>query len=82
MVIKINKKLNNMGEKLKILSTGKLKDADLELELNKPDKINGLHSIHIQNDEFRFDLDEVEFLKLATGILSAKRKLLVLKGDF
>ncbi|WP_456379211.1 hypothetical protein [Lutibacter sp.] len=70
-----------MGEKLKILSKGKLKNVTIEVELNKPDKPKGLHPIHIQNDEFRFDMDEIEFVKLATGILAAKRKLLVLKGD-
>ncbi len=70
-----------MGEKIKILSSGKMKNTDIEIELNKPDKRGGLHSVHFQNEEFRFDLDEVEFMKLATGILAAKRKLLSLKGE-
>lgn len=70
-----------MGEKIKDLSIGKLKNVKLEIELNKPDFIGGLHTVHIQNEGFRFDLDEKEFFKLATGILSAKRKLLAFKGD-
>ena len=71
-----------MGELLKILSVKKVKGVNLEVELNKPDKIGGLHSIHMQSKEFRLDFDEVEFLKLTTGILEAKRKLLLLKGEF
>jgi len=70
-----------MGEKLKVLSKGKLKNVDIEVELNKPDFEGGLHTIHIQNEEFRMDMDELEFLKLSTGILDAKKKLLKLKGD-
>ena len=70
-----------MGEKIKVLSCGVLKNIEIEIELNKPDKPGGLHSVHFQNNEFRFDTDEVEFVKLATGILSARRKLLELKGD-
>lgn len=71
-----------MGELLKILSTKKVKGISLEIELNKPDKLGGLHTVHIQSKEFRFDCDEVEFLKLATGILAAKRKLLIIKKEF
>ena len=70
-----------MGEKLKVLSKGKLKNVEIEVELNKPDFEGGLHTVHIQNEEFRIDMDEVEFLKLATGILKAKKGLLRLKGD-
>ncbi len=70
-----------MGEKLKDLAIGEFKNVKLEIELNKPDNIGGFHTIHFQNEEFRFDMDEIEFLKIATGILAAKRKLKVLKGD-
>lgn len=70
-----------MGEKIKVLSSGALKNLDIEFELNKPDKIGGLQTVHIQNDQFRLDMDEIEFFKVATGILAAKRKLKVLKGE-
>ena len=70
-----------MGEKLKNLATGKVKGVELEIEINKPDKIGGLHSIHFQSGELRLDFDEKEYLKITTGILSAKKKLLKFKGD-
>ena len=70
-----------MGEKIKTLAEGNLKDVNLEIELNKPDKPGGLHSVHFQSNEFRFDVDEVEYLKLATAVLAGRKKLLVLKGD-
>lgn len=70
-----------MGEKIKTLAKGKLKNSDLEIELNKADSKGGLRSVHIQNENYRFDMDEIEFYKIATGIISAKRKLLKLKGD-
>ena len=70
-----------MGEKIKNLSIAEFKGSGMEIELNKPSKIGGPRQIHIQNESFRFDLDEPEFLKLATAILVARRKLLKLKGD-
>ena len=69
-----------MGEKLKILSRVRLKNSEIEIELNKASKIDGPRSIHLQNDAFRLDMDEREFIKLAMTVLASKRKLLVLKG--
>ena len=70
-----------MGDKIKTLAKGEIKKTIFEIELNKGSSINAPRSIHIQSKSFRVDFDEIEFMKLAMTILSAKKRLLVLKGD-
>ncbi len=69
-----------MGEKIKILSSGKLFDTDFEIELNHPSQAGKDQQIHIQSDKFRFELDKKEYIKYALSILIAKRNLKNLKG--
>jgi len=69
-----------MGEKIRIMANCRFKDTNLDIELNKETTTNGLRSIHIQNDFFRFDFNEKDFIKFATHIVAANRKLKVLKG--
>jgi hypothetical protein len=70
-----------MGELIKILERGKLKGIEFDIELNKPSKKGLPRSIHIQNDVFRVEFDEIEFLNLATTYLSAKKQFLSIKGE-
>jgi hypothetical protein len=69
-----------MGEKIKTIANCRLKNTNLDIELNKAMTTNGLRYIHIQNDFFRFDFHEKDFINFATRILAAKRRLKVLKG--
>lgn len=68
-----------MGELIKkegILRLGKL---SFDVELNKPETIEGDKLIHIQNKFFRFDCSEREFLELGTAILNARENLIYYK---
>jgi len=69
-----------MGEKIRIMANCRFKNTNLDIELNKATTTNGLRSIHIQNDFFRFDFNEKDFISFATHILAANRRLKVLKG--
>jgi hypothetical protein len=70
-----------MGEIIKVLAEGKVNTSKFEIELNKGSSEDLPRSIHIQNNLFRAEFDEIEFMKLATTYLCAKRRFLALKGD-
>ena len=69
-----------MGEKIKVLSKGKLLNADFEIELNHPPSIGQDEQIHIQSDKFRFEMDKKDYVKYALSILVAEKNLKKLKG--
>ncbi len=69
-----------MGEKLRTLSKINLFGVEIEVELNKANRVGGLRDIHIQTPQFRVDMDEREYLKLASSVLWAKQHLRYLKG--
>ena len=69
-----------MGEKIRTLSRGKIHGVDFEVELNKAHAAHMPRDIHIQSNEFRYNLDEREYLHLALTVLNAKKKLEKLKG--
>ena len=68
-----------MGEKIKTLSVFKLNNKKFEIELNKPSAKKMQRSIHIQNENFKIDFSEKDFLSFATAILAAQKKLIILK---
>lgn len=69
-----------MGEKLALLSIGKILDTSFEIELNKPHSTQMPRDIHIQSDCFRFLMNEREFVRLALTVLAARRHLVSMKG--
>ncbi len=69
-----------MGEKIRILSTGKLLNADFEIELNHPPSSGQDQQIHIQSDKFRFEMDKKDYIKYALSVLVAEKNLKSLKG--
>ena len=69
-----------MGEKIRILSQGKILDKEFVIELNKPNVSHMPRDIHIQSESFRYQLNEREFVHLALTILRAQRHLVFMKG--
>ena len=47
-----------MGEKIKILSKGKILNSNFEIELNHPITNEQDEQIHIQSDKFRLEMDK------------------------
>ena len=68
-----------MGEKIKILSKGKLLNREFEIELNYPTVTGGEQQIHLQSDKYRFELDKSDFISLAFSVLVAEKNLKNLK---
>ena len=68
-----------MGEKIRTLSKGKIQGEDVEIELNFAHSIDQPRDIHIQTAKARFQLNELEYARLAISIISAKRRLLAMK---
>jgi len=64
-----------MGEKIKILSKGRLLNTDFEIELNHPPSSGQDQQIHIQSDKFRFEMDKKDYIKYALSILVAEKNL-------
>lgn len=69
-----------MGEKIKILSKGKLLNTYFEIELNHPPSSGQDQQIHIQSEKFRSELDKKDYIKYALSILVAEKNLKNLKG--
>jgi hypothetical protein len=68
-----------MGEKIKVLSKGRILKSNFEIELNHPPS-NGLdQQIHIQSDKFRFEIDRKEYIEYALTVLLAEKNLKNLK---
>ena len=68
-----------MGEKIKVLSVGKLLGADFEVELNHPLSKGGRRQVHIQSEKFRVEMDLEDYIVYALSVLSAEKKLRILK---
>ena len=69
-----------MGEVLKILKETKLGGGKFLIEQNEPLAETGPRVIHIQNEKFRMEMPEVEFLKIAGAVAWARKRFDVMKG--
>ena len=69
-----------MGEKIKTLAKVKLLNKDFEIELNHPPIAGTDEQIHIQSDNFRFEIDKKDYIKYAISILVAEKNLKKMKG--
>lgn len=69
-----------MGDIIRKVGEISLGDKQYEIELNH--SIRGINSrdVHIQNEKFRLEMPEHEFLKMAACVLLAKKQYDVLKG--
>lgn len=70
-----------MGEKIKTFDKIKINNLELDIELNKATKKNGPRYIHLQNEFFRINFTESEFIIFITSVLKAEEKLRFLKGE-
>lgn len=70
-----------MGEKIKDLSKIIIKDKELLIELNKGTHKLGKYDVHIQNSDFRLNVNEKDFLKIALTTLYAKENLEYIKME-
>lgn len=69
-----------MGEKIKTLSKGKILNNDFEIELNHPPSKGRDEQIHIQSEQFRFEIDKKDYIEYALSVLVAEKNLKKLKG--
>ena len=69
-----------MGEKIKVLSKGKLLNTDFEIELNHPPSSEQDQQVHIQSERFRFEMDKKDYIKYALTVLVAEKNLKNLKS--
>ncbi len=69
-----------MGEKVKVLSKGKLVNTTFEIELNKPTFVGQSNQIHIQTNKNRIELGQDDYLAYAFTVLVAEKNLKNLKG--
>jgi hypothetical protein len=68
-----------LGEKIKILSKGKIFGTDFEVELNHPLSKGSKQQVHFQSHRFRVELNRDDYLKYALSVLIAEKKLKSLK---
>lgn len=65
-----------MGEKIKVITTKKLKDIEYDIELNDGTaKSKKPQYIHIQNKRFRLAVSDSEYIQMAVAIRAAARKM-------
>ncbi|MDA8836188.1 hypothetical protein N9N53_04300 [Candidatus Pelagibacter bacterium] len=69
-----------MGEKIKILSKGKISSNNFEIELNHPVSAEQDEQIHVQSNKVRFEMDKKDYIKYALSVLVAAKNLKILKG--
>lgn len=68
-----------MGEKINILTKGKMFGSDIEIELNRPPSPGCDEQIHLQSKTFRFEIDKKDYIQYALTILFAEENLRQLK---
>ena len=68
-----------MGEKIKDLSEINIGGANLFIELNHSVSPKHKYDIHIQNDKFRMEFPDSDFIQIASAILLAKKNFETLK---
>lgn len=64
-----------MGEKIANLGKISLRECNIDVEINHPLSAGMPRQIHIQSNNFRFELNEDEFIRLVSAVLLAKEKL-------
>ena len=69
-----------MGEVIKNIGTITIGGTNLDVELNHSVRGTGYRDIHLQNEKFRLEIPENEFLQMASCILLAKRQFDMIKG--
>ena len=69
-----------MGEKIRDLGNVKIGSSEFVIELNHSASGSKYRDIHIQNDKFRLEIPENEFLQMAACVMLAKKQLKIIKN--
>ena len=69
-----------MGEKIRDLGKIKIGNSEFVIELNHSASGSHYRDIHIQNDKFRLEIPENEFLQMAACMQVAKKQLKIIKN--
>lgn len=64
-----------MGELIRKLGEIQIGSTCFDVELNKPTQKGSLYDIHIQNGQFRLNMTEQDFCKLAAAVICGNAKL-------
>lgn len=71
-----------MGERIRDLSSFKIGDKKVKIELNNPySKDHCLYDIHIQSNKMQYYLTNTEFMSVFSALTTAKRRLDSTKSD-
>lgn len=70
----------NLGEILKVVKETTLGGGKLSIELNEPLAKGGPRVVHLQNEKFRMEMNELLFLKIAGTVAYARRRFDDMKG--
>lgn len=70
-----------MGEKIKNMSSFTINGQEVQIELNEGySKAYSQYDIHIQSDSVQYYLTDKDFMRVASAMVTAKRRLDSLKG--
>ena len=68
-----------MGELIRKVSELKIGNETFAVELNECTTDTGYKDIHIQNDKFRLNVPQNEFMQMAACVLLAQKQLKLIK---
>lgn len=71
-----------MGDMIEKIGAVQIGESHFDIEMNHSVRGLGYRDIHIQNEKFRLEVPENEFLQMASCILLAKRQFDIVKGKF
>lgn len=69
-----------MGSVIKNIRKIKIAGKEFDVELNKSPLRKNEHDIHIQNEKFRLEIPETEFVSMLSCVILAKKQFDILKG--
>ena len=69
-----------MGEKIKKLGEIKIHGKLYDVELNEPNILTKPNQVHIQSEDFRFEINELDFYRMGLLIKIAEQKLKKIKS--
>lgn len=70
-----------MGEKIRNMSSFTINGQEVQIELNEGySKAYSQYDIHIQSDSVQYYLTDKDYMRLASAIATAKRRLDSIKG--
>ena len=72
--------IDNMGEKIKNISETSIRNNRVYIELNESQNDLNSYDIHIEAPMFRFAMNDSEYMKFASAVLEARKKMVYTKN--